>query len=265
LFEFAYDKDITVHKVLSSDFQALTFRRRLMGVLGDDYNNLIAQCNNFMLSHDEDKSRWLLGSKGFSVNSFYKEVKRSHITVPSKFLWKTRLPYKIKVFLWLIMYKKILTKDNLFKRHWHGNLDCAFCGLSESIDHLFFQCSVARFVWRIFQIAFNLNSIPRDTADLFGPWINSFGKTKKKLVLFGCGAALWAIWRTRNDCCFNANLIDDPTNVIFFLVASGLTLGLFGGQRRKKMVEQGSHRIRKITSDIYNKAHGWKRVDRHLQ
>jgi hypothetical protein len=113
-----------------------------MGVLGDDYNNLIAQCKNFMLSDDEDKSRWLLGSKGFSVNSFYKEVKRSQIAVPSKFLWKTRLPYKIKVFLWLVMYKKILTKDNLFKRHWHGNLDYAFCGLPESIDHLFFSMFV---------------------------------------------------------------------------------------------------------------------------
>jgi hypothetical protein len=44
LFEIAYDKDITVHKALSSDFQALTFRRRLLGVLDNEYNNLIAQC-----------------------------------------------------------------------------------------------------------------------------------------------------------------------------------------------------------------------------
>jgi hypothetical protein len=118
LFEFAYDKDITVHKALSSDFQALTFRRRLLGILNNDYNNLIAQCNNFVLSDNEDKSMWLLGNKGFSVKSFYKKkMKSSQVAVPSKFLWKTRLPYKIKVFLWLIMHKKILTKDNLFKRH----------------------------------------------------------------------------------------------------------------------------------------------------
>jgi hypothetical protein len=179
LFEFAYDKNITVHKAISSNFQALTFIRRLTGGLGDVYNDLIAQCSNFLLSEEEDKTVWLLGDKGFSVNSYYKEMKSSHIAVPSNFLWKTRLPYKIKVFLWLVRYKKILTKDNLFKRHWQGNLDCVFCGLLESINHLFFQCSVARFVWRIFQIAFNLISTPRDTADLFGPWINSFCKTEK--------------------------------------------------------------------------------------
>jgi hypothetical protein len=137
------------------------------------------------------------------------------------------------VFLWLVRNKKILTKDNLFKRHWQGNLDCIFCGLLESIDHLLFHCPVARFIWRIIQIAFNLSSTPKDTADLFGPWINSFHKTEKNLVLFGCGAVLWAIWRTRNDGCFNNKLIDDPSNVIF-PVATGLMLGLFSRQRGEK-------------------------------
>jgi hypothetical protein len=77
LFEFAYDKNITVHKAISSNFQALTFRRRLTGVLGDVYNDLIAQCINFLLFEEEDKTVWLLGDKGFSVNSFYKEMKSS--------------------------------------------------------------------------------------------------------------------------------------------------------------------------------------------
>jgi hypothetical protein len=126
LFEIAYDRDITVDKALSSDFQSLTFKRRLLGVLAIDYSNLIAQCNNIVISNDDDKVVWLLGNKGFSVKSFYKENKCSLITVPSNFLWKTRLHHKIKVFLWLVMHKKILTKDNLNKRIWKGNLDCVF-------------------------------------------------------------------------------------------------------------------------------------------
>jgi hypothetical protein len=85
LFELAYDKDITVHKVISSNFQALTFRRRLTGVLGDDYNDLITRCSNVLLSEEEDKSVWLLGGKGFSVNSLYKEMKSSQTVVPSNF------------------------------------------------------------------------------------------------------------------------------------------------------------------------------------
>jgi hypothetical protein len=138
LFEFAYDKDITVHNVISSNFQSLTFRRRLIGDLGEAYNDLITLCSDVLLSGEDDTSVWLLGSKGFSVNSLYKAMKNSLIDVPLNFLWKTRLPHKIKVFLWLVRNKKILTKDNLFKRHWQGNLDCIFCGLLESINHLLF-------------------------------------------------------------------------------------------------------------------------------
>jgi hypothetical protein len=51
-----------------------------------------------VISDDEDKSMWLLDNKGFSINFFYKKVKCSQDAIPSKFLWKTRLPYKIKVF-----------------------------------------------------------------------------------------------------------------------------------------------------------------------
>jgi hypothetical protein len=42
-----------------------------------------------------------------------------------------------------------------------------------------------RFVWRIFQIAFNLISTPKDIVDLFGPWINSFCKTEKNWFSLG--------------------------------------------------------------------------------
>jgi hypothetical protein len=106
LFEIAYDKYITVDKALSSDFQSLTFKRRLLGVLDIDYSNLIAQCNNIVISNDDDKVLWLLGNKGFSVKSFYKETKCSQVTVPSNFLWKTRLPHKIKVFCGLLCTRR---------------------------------------------------------------------------------------------------------------------------------------------------------------
>jgi hypothetical protein len=98
LFNIADDKNITVEKVLSSDFQLLTFRRRLLGDLIIDHNNLIAQCNKIETFNGEDKVAWLLGNHGFSVKNFYRENKCSQITVPSNFLWKTRLPHKIKVF-----------------------------------------------------------------------------------------------------------------------------------------------------------------------
>jgi hypothetical protein len=98
LFDIVYDKNITVEKVLSSDFQLLTFRRRLLGDLAIYHNNLIVQCNKVERLNSDDKVAWLLGKRGFSVKSFYRESKCSQILVPPSFLWKTRLPHKIKVF-----------------------------------------------------------------------------------------------------------------------------------------------------------------------
>ena len=105
MFDIAYDKDITVEKAFSSDFRVVNFRRRIYGALEVDYNNLITQCNNTDIS-EEDKSVWLLDNKGFSVNSFYKEIKCAQIPVSSSFLWKTRLPHKIKAFCGLLCIKR---------------------------------------------------------------------------------------------------------------------------------------------------------------
>jgi hypothetical protein len=265
LYDIAYDKDITVKKAFSSDFRDVNFRRRIYGALEVEYNNLITQCNNTIISEEEDKSVWLLGSKGYSVNSFYKEIKCSQIPLAPSFLWKTRLPHKIKVFMWLVMHKKILTKDNLFKKNWKGNLECIFCGFSESIDHLFFQCPVARFTWRIVYSALGLNSIPDNVDDLFGTWINSFNKTEKNLVLFGCGAVIWAIWRCRNNCCFGTNRIDDPTNVIFSCCFWLNTWAIRQKKKARKLVELGSLKIKKMACEIYSKTRGWRPVDRRIR
>jgi hypothetical protein len=62
-----------VAKAFSSDFRAVNFRRRIYGALEDEYNRLITQCNNITISKEDDKLVWLLGNKGFSVNSFYKK------------------------------------------------------------------------------------------------------------------------------------------------------------------------------------------------
>jgi hypothetical protein len=65
-----------------------------------------------------------------------------------------KLPLKIKIFMWFFHKKVILTKDNLIKRNWNGNTSCCFCDKDESIQHLFFECPLAKlygalFIWRL--------------------------------------------------------------------------------------------------------------------
>ena len=155
---------------------------------------------------------------------------------------------------------RILTKEKLCKRRWQGLSSCEFCGLFESTDHLFFKCSVARYIWRVAQIALNLHTIPTSTDDLFGPWIHSFSKIDRNVVMFGCGAVLWSIWRTRNDKVFNGKMLADPSNAVFLCCFWLDTWAILQKKKEKRIVELGSLRIRKTASDAFCRAFGWSPV-----
>ena len=50
----------------------------------------------------------------------------------------------------------ILTKDNLAKRNWKGDTKCCFCSSNETMQHLFCDCHVARFIWNAIYVVFGI-------------------------------------------------------------------------------------------------------------
>jgi len=91
----------------------------------------------------------------------------NQIAMPlNKLLWKFKLPFKIKIFIWFLIKGIILTKDDLLERNNKGDHRC-FCDNKKFIQHLFFDCQVARFVWRVCQVAFNLEP-PKDVPTYLG-------------------------------------------------------------------------------------------------
>jgi hypothetical protein len=102
-------------------------------------------------------------------------------------LWKMKIPLKIKIFLWCLGKGVTLTKDNLSKRKWKGSNKCSFCNNDETIQHLFFNCHVARAVWQIVNIATGipkLNSIRH----ILAGWITAIRVKEKHLILVGGGS-----------------------------------------------------------------------------
>jgi hypothetical protein len=84
-----------------------------------------------------------------------------------KYIWKMKVPLKIKIFMWFLHRREILTKDNLAKRNWQGSKTCVLCDKDESIQHLFFECPLAKIVWRIIYMTFSLSPLANVT-NLFG-------------------------------------------------------------------------------------------------
>jgi hypothetical protein len=61
-----------------------------------------------------------------------------------KYISKMKVPLKIKVFMWFLHRRVILTKDNLINRNWNGNESCCFCDYKESIQHLVLNARLQR-------------------------------------------------------------------------------------------------------------------------
>jgi hypothetical protein len=43
-----------------------------------------------------------------------------------KNIWKSKLPEKIRIFMWFLAQGVVLTKENMLKKNWKGNPGCYF-------------------------------------------------------------------------------------------------------------------------------------------
>ena len=125
--------------------------------------------------------------------------------------WKKKL--KIKIFLWFLNRKELLTKDNLTKRRWTGCKKCVFCDMDKSVEHLFISCTFSRDIWRLVHFTFNINP-PSSVSHMFESWLNGIDKVTKTHVRIGIAAILWAIWNCRNDIVFNKSYSTHYLSVI---------------------------------------------------
>ena len=109
------------------------------------------------------------------------------------------MPLKIKIFLWFLKNRVVLTKDNLAKRNWNGSKACS---TPETIQHLIFYCHYARFLWRAVFVLFGIFP-PRNMNHLFNSWSKLGGSNHNDLLLTVAAVFCWAIWITRNDMVFD--------------------------------------------------------------
>jgi hypothetical protein len=103
-------------------------------------------------------------------------------------MWKAKAPLKIKIFMWLVAQGAILTKDNLGKRKWKGNMSCAFCCDQETVQHIFFECLTAKYIWSLLAYSLGADCRPGNM-NQYWIWINSTlpPMPSNACSWFGCG------------------------------------------------------------------------------
>ena len=64
-------------------------------------------------------------------------------------MWKRRLPLKIKVFAWLLLRRRLMTRSQLHRMVPDAPMECPLCVRAvEDCHHLFFACPLAQSVWQ---------------------------------------------------------------------------------------------------------------------
>jgi hypothetical protein len=192
LFSIVKRKQVMVASMLGHNPLNIAFHRSLTGNKWDRWLHLVNRLMAVTLSSEQDKFVWSLTTSGaFTVKSMYLDYMNGHTKYFKKFIWKTKLPLKIKIFMWFFHTKVILTKDNLLKRNWNDNTSYCFC-----------ECPLAKIIWRLVHMTFGL-SPPKNVKNLFGNWLVGIDKRDVKLIRVGVCAIIWAIWNARNDHVFN--------------------------------------------------------------
>jgi hypothetical protein len=179
LYNAATTKNVLVADVLGNVPLNIRFNRILTGDRWDAWISLVRRLMAVHLTNEPDSFVWKLSS-----TSLYADYLNGHTVFLKKYLWKMKVPLKIRIFMWFLYNKVILTKDNLAKRRWNGCTDCVFCGQRETIDHLFIACHFSRLVWRVVHFTFNIPP-PMNIINLFGNWLNGIDKKQRNESTLG--------------------------------------------------------------------------------
>eukprot|EP00253_Pinus_taeda_P017321 PITA_17321 len=112
----------------------------------------ILEKRKFLISTFIDQLRWGRNSEGNFNLKEAKEIATGHnMTNPNKIwkdLWKNPHWMKIKLFVWMVQHKNILTWENLRKKGFAKPSRCQLCGLQEeSMDHILNLCTFTSTLW----------------------------------------------------------------------------------------------------------------------
>jgi hypothetical protein len=111
----------------------------------------------------------------------------------------------------------------------------------ETIDHLFFDCFIAGYIWSL--VAFVLGATHRPTSfGQFWHWIATSLPNGKQFYMIGLAVICWAIWTARNKSCFENKLIRSPTKIVCSMSSFlNYWAGLQAGQNKEDLeAAQGS-------------------------
>jgi len=143
-------------------------------------------------------------------------------------VWQSKVPLWVVFFSWTASLGKILTMDNLLKRHivvleWHYM--CKRCG--ESVDHLLLHCPIAYEMWSMVFCLFDIIWVmPQMVMDLLDSWPCNF-RQHRNIAIWRIvpHCLMWCIWQEQNTGSFEEcewSILEFKSFFSFLLFSNGV-------------------------------------------
>lgn len=146
-----------------------------------------------------------------------------------KVIWKSNIPPSVKVFTYLLLKNRLLTREILVHRNFNpSETGCPLCenDILESALHLFFNCPYSLEIWHKLSNHMG-DALLVQGSSVLEVWRESFNKfkhtpsaRKKWEVLFSAGC--WQIWKQCNCRIFERNQV--VTDIVLQWIISDATL-----------------------------------------
>jgi hypothetical protein len=214
LYEYCRNKDCLISECYKDGEWVIDFKRPLLQAEVVCWEALLDQLKAVRLNDRQDKAVWKLEKTGnYSTKSMYRCLShRGIVNQRIRRVWKSKLPMKLKVFMWLACQNRIQSGEALKKMNWKGDPSCAVCGRLESADHILFECLLPKFVWTCLKQAMGWERVPLNFQDFFD-WLPLQDK-HYKLKLFGLANVVWVLWNVRNKMSIEGVFPNDPANTL---------------------------------------------------
>jgi hypothetical protein len=128
---------------------------------------------------------------------------------------------------------------------------CCFCNNYEIIQHLFFDCTIGKFIWRIIQLTFELGA-PTTVRNIFGAWAQNMNIRSKHLLYIEICVMFWGMWLSWNDNIFNRL----PMQVIFRCTHWTWTWALLQTEENQTSLHATCRLVETMTMEVFAK-HDW--------
>ena len=113
-----------------------------------------------------------------------------------KNLWKTRVPGKVRMFLWRLSKQSLPMEDVRAHRHMADNAQCGLCGSPDSWRHSLVNCTSSRCVWALVDEEL-AQSLVSNTETNAKQWLFTFMQSLDHDQFVLLAVTLWAIWTSR--------------------------------------------------------------------